>query len=565
MKYLNYLIGSLIFLLLFIGYFHPINAITQDLGRHFLLGDIILKTHNVPDTNLFSYTYPNFPFVNLHWLSEVVFYLIFKFIGFNGLLIFSTAIILISFSIVFFYSFKKEKIIPLSIISVFYIPVLFERTDIRPEIFSFLFLAIFVAVLYKFKFEKTKLIFILPFIELLWVNMHIYFIIGIAVLGIFLLDSIIQSYKNKDKKFLSLLFITVFSTLATFINPNFITGAIYPLRVFENYGYSIEENQNIFFLWNLFQKQTILYFVISAFTLIIVLFINIKKSKKIDWLLSLFFIALSIMQIRNFPLFVFGTFIPFAKNLSDIYTRLPTIVKKTIPYLLLLLIIWQGNQVVKDKGFGFGVEKGAEKGVDFFIKNKLKGPIFNGFDVGGYLDYRLYPDEKVFVDNRPGEYPASFFQNVYIPMQNDQKIFDEIDKKYNFNVIFFNHTDQTPWAENFLKQIIRNKNWELIYLDDYCLIFVKNNKNNAELINKYRMPERKNLSNVDYKNKNSLIGLSVFFNKTGLLENEVEIHNKILGLDPNFCYSLYRMANLLSQKNSSSADIYGLKFRNLCR
>jgi len=565
MKYLNYLIGFLVFLLLFAGYFHPINAITQDLGRHFLLGNIILKTHNVPNINLFSYTYPNFPFVNLHWLSEIIFYLIFKLVGFNGLLIFSTAIILTSFSIVFFYSFKKDAIIPLSIVSIFYLPVLFERTDIRPEIFSFLFLAIFVTVLYKFKLKKTKLIFILPFIELLWVNMHIYFIIGIAVLGIFLLDSVIQSYKNKNKQFLLLFLITILSILATFMNPNFITGAIYPFRVFENYGYSIEENQNIFFLWNFFQKQTIPYFVVSSITLIIVLFTNIKNSKRVDWLLSLFFITLSVMQIRNFPLFVFGTFIPFSKNLSNIYVKLPIAVKKTIPYLLLLLIVWQGNQIIKNKGLGFGVERGAEKGVDFFIKNKLKGPIFNSFDVGGYLDYRLYPNEKVFVDNRPGEYPASFFKNVYIPMQNDQKIFEEIDKKYNFNVIFFNHTDQTPWAENFLKQIINNKSWKLIYLDDYCLIFVKNNKNNAFLIKKYSMNERKKLSNVDYKNKNSLIGLSVFFNKTGLLENEVEIHNKILELDPNFCYSLYRMSHLLSQKNNSSADIFGLKFRNLCR
>jgi len=166
----------------------------QDLGRHFLLGEIVLKTLNVPKINLFSYTYPDFPFINLHWFSEVIFYLIFKAISFDGLLIFSTLIVLLAFLIVFLKAYKNN-LIPATISSILYFGVLFERTEIRPEIFSFLFLSIFIVILYKNREKATKIVFLLPLIALFWVNMHIYFAIGLSAIGLFLVESVIIKRK----------------------------------------------------------------------------------------------------------------------------------------------------------------------------------------------------------------------------------------------------------------------------------------------------------------------------------------------------------------------------------
>src|SRR3990167_274477 len=46
----------------------------QDLGRHLKLGEIISKSTHIPKINLFSYTNPDFPFINTHWLFEVIAY-----------------------------------------------------------------------------------------------------------------------------------------------------------------------------------------------------------------------------------------------------------------------------------------------------------------------------------------------------------------------------------------------------------------------------------------------------------------------------------------------------------
>ncbi|MDP2649679.1 MAG: hypothetical protein Q8P10_02440 [bacterium] len=583
-KILKYSLIFSIFLFLFLGFFHEISAITQDLGRHFLLGKIILETHQVPLTNLFSYTYPNFPFINLHWFSEIIFYLIFKFAGYDTLLLFTVLTVSLSFALIFFKSLKKGNIISVAIISILYLGVLFERTDIRPEIFSFLFLSIFIAILYSYREKFTKWIFILPLLILLWVNMHIYFIAGIAILGLFLLDEIVIKRKEiflslkKSKRppahLTTLIFILLISFTMTAFNPNGINGALYPFRVFENYGYAIEENQNVFFLWNLMNKTTILFFFISASALILSVLLTIKKIKPVDLLLAVFFTYLAVSAERNFPLFVFGTFIAFSNSLSLITEKLflkiqplakLNIFKSIISILLLSIIFWQIFNIINQKKVGFGVQKGAKDAADFFLSNNLEGPLFNNFDIGGYLDYRFYPKEKVFVDNRPGEYPASFFQNVYIPMQSEQDKFNNLSKTYNFNVIFFGHTDQTPWGKTFIKQIISNPNWKTVYLDDFVIILVKNSYQNKNLIDKFEINE--GIYQTDYNkfDTNSLYRFLNVFYLISWKKQEIKIYQAILSKDPNSCLALSNLAQNFINENNPSANIFIARFNRSCK
>lgn len=558
MSFLKFVAILSIFVFLFIEFFHPISAITQDLGRHLLNGQIILTTHEVPKTNLFSYTNPNFPFINHHWLSEVIFYLILKSFGFNGLLILNTTLMFLSFGSIFFFILKRVNIIALSLISLLYLNIFFERTDVRPEIFSFLFLSIFILILYKYKEKFTKWIFLLIPLELLWVNVHIYFPIGIVILGIFLIDNIFTNLLDRKTIINNctgiLVFIFVSSTLVTLLNPNGREGALYPLHVFQNYGYSIEENQNLIFLWEIISKKTILYFFMAIIITFSLLLINIKKTKLIDWLIFIPFSILAILSIRNLPLFAIATFILFSENLSFIFDKIFRSFnsKKISLVVLVVLIFWQTIQVSHIKGVGFGVVKGGQDGVDFFVKNNLKGPIFNNFDIGSYLEYRLYPKEKVFVDGRPEAYPASFFQKTYIPMQTDENKFNEIDKKYNFQTIFFSHTDQTPWAEKFIKLITHDRKWQIVYLDDYAIILSKNKKLKFQIQN-------------NYNNLQSLYNLAHFYNIADFKDNEIKIYQEILSIVPINCPVLKNLSFILSQKDDPALNIYTSRIQNFCK
>ena len=563
---MKFFVTSLLLLLIFIGFFHPVTAITQDLGRHLITGDIILETHSVPKTNLFSYTYPDFPFINHHWLSEVFYSISFQTIGFNGLLISNATLILLSFGLIIFSIYKKVGALTLLFCSLLYLPILFERTDVRPESFSFMFLSLFIFILYKFREKFTKWILILPFIELLWTNMHIYFPIGIAVLFLFLIDAIAPAIQNLFRDFdsnqipkpvqknniLMLLFILTASILLTLINPRGLKGALYPFEVFQNYGYSIAENQNIFFLWNYSHNPAILFFGISAILLLFFLLVFRRKTCPADWFIFIFFSILAITAIRNFPLFVFATFIPFARSFSNIKISFSKNIKSIFLILLLGLAVFEAQQVYAKKGFGFGVETGAKDGVDFFIKQKLTGPIFNNFDIGSYLIYRLYPKEKVFVDGRPEAYPASFFQEVYIPMQTDENKFEIADSKYKFETVFFSHTDQTPWAETFLKQITQNNEWRMVYLDDFTVIYTRDKSIKPVII-------------TDYSNLKSLIQLAHFFQGKGFEDEEIKIYQKILNLNPTHCPALYNLALRLQERKNPASPIFTDKFQKNCQ
>ena len=305
-----------VFLVLFISFFYPIplDILNSDIGRHLLLGKIIVSTGNVPTVNLLSYTYPDYPFINTHWFSQVIFYVWHSTFGFDGLIFLSVLLATATLSLVFIYSSRKFDIFTAILIALIYLQVISGRTQVRPELFSFLFLAIFIVILYKYREKYTKWIFALIPLSLLWVNTHIYFFNGIVVLALFLIDALISKRgKYNSKSFLTLFSVTIASGLVILWNPHFIKGALYPLFVLNEYAVPVRENISFFSALNSYNKPSTIFFQIAVGILWISLLISKKRMTPIDFLLSAFFTFMGFFAIRNFPLFVFGTFIPAVK------------------------------------------------------------------------------------------------------------------------------------------------------------------------------------------------------------------------------------------------------------
>ena len=66
--------------------------------------------------------------------------------------------------------------------------------------------------------------------------------------------------------------------------------------------------------------------------------------------------------------------------------------------------------VLIEPGWWSGLARGVQGSAKFFQNEGLKGPVFNNFDVGSYLIFYLFPEERPFVDNRPEAYPVEFFK-----------------------------------------------------------------------------------------------------------------------------------------------------------
>jgi len=474
-------------------------SMTQDLGRHLKLGEIITFCWCIPKTNLFSFTQPEQPFINHHWFSEVIFYGLYSIAGINAILIFKMVVIIIASGIVYRLAAKRGSIFWATLLSIPAIFIFSERFDARPEILSFLFVSVFLYLLYDFKDNGySKKLWLLPIIELIWVNSHIYFIVGVILIGILVIDYFADAQRRQvwekratiDKR---LLLVALITGLVTLLNPNHIHGALLPLTVLNHYGYSIVENQSPLFLNSVLPNIRIVYFELLALFLVVSTLLTLKKHSIFTIFSSLFVLILAFQQIRNFPLFLLVTlpslsysfFLLEKKLLNGAEVSMQRVLKGTVVGIVGLFFCITLFQHIASPLFGFWYIDMGKKGVDFLEVNQISGPIFNNFNIGSYLLFRLYPQERVFVDGRPEAYSVAFFDE-YKKMQNDPDFFKEQTTRYNLNTVFFTHGDITPWAQNFLRSLIASPDWTVIYTDEYVLIAVKNTAENQRLITKYK-------------------------------------------------------------------------------
>ena len=521
----------LLLIFVFSFLFKTDHSFDQDLGRHIKLGEIILKTKAIPNTNLFSYTNPDFPFINTHWLFEVFVYVWSTSLGFESLLILKIIIFLFSVWLIIKTISKQNQALLLPIGFIF-LHVLRERLELRPEIFSFLFTALTLYILeVSLRAKRGNLLFILPFIQLIWINTHIYFFVGLILQAIFLL----KGYCTKI-----LAFVFILSVILSLINPNELKGLLYPLNVNQNYGYTIVENQTMFFLENLkFSDPNFLFVKLSiAITILSMLITSVKRLFNVkNILISLFGLTMALLNVRSFPYLIFLSLPAVLSNFGEIKKNSFTRFLSFITCILLLVesFFYLNGDYYKYKDMDNTVQlklvESGKNSMDFVIKNDLPGPIFNNFDIGSYLAYRGYPKLKVFVDGRPEAYPKEFFTNIYIPSQYDYSKFKQLEKTLGFNTIIFSHTDQTPWGKNFLQNVVKDQDWRLVYTDDSIIVLLKTEITNQKNLTAIDLNKLNPIS-YHYNNHLSYLRMGLFLINTQNMESGKQFIDKTLEIFP---------------------------------
>jgi len=499
---------------------------SQDLGRHLKLGEIIWQTRTIPNVNLFSYTNATFPFINHHWLAEVFYFFLKSIGGLFSLQILKIALILFAGWVSIKSGLAKGSRLVVLLTALFLFPLLLDRLDIRPELFGFIFFSILLYIL--FFQENKKLYYLVPLILLFWVNIHITFIFGIGLVIL------------KRKKILLAL-----SFLVSLLNPHGLTGILYPLNIWRNYGYTIAENQNLFFLKSVMLNPIIQYFLLSLPFIFCALFILFARKKYTFFILLFTFFILPFWQIRHMPFFVFAaiptvsyaySLVLFSSKINNSFKQSRKIIYGAVILLSILfssVFIFNTYYQVfdKNKSFDIGYDESQKYATDFLLKSKLRGNIFNNFDIGGYAIYRLYPTYKVFVDNRPEAYPADFFQKIYIPLQEKKELRDEIFKRYNIHTVFFSHADMTPWGRTFLEQILQDQQWKTVYLDNSIIILT-----DEEIYSDVRLNDKYMMQLVSSQdNYLSLLRLSSIFSTMGKNNLSKQAFIKAQNINPSSC------------------------------
>src|SRR3989339_982567 len=538
-KAMKYVAIFFLFLFIFSITFTKGNDFSQDLGRHLKLGEMIVAQKEIPKVNLFSYTHSSFPFINHHWLSEVIFYMLASSYGLSSLVILRVFLFLVTIGICVDGAFERKNHIIVLSITLLFTPLFLDRLDMRPELFGYVFFSFFLYMLFL-KPRKKLITYTAPIIMLLWVNLHVSFVFGLFLLLVYYIQQVFQS---KNISILPL----VLSSVVLCINPNGISGALYPFTIFNNYGYSIVENQNIFFLNSMIFNPLIHYFFILT-PIVLFTFIVLLINRKFIWSFILFvFFVLSFWQIRHLPFFVLVV-IP---TTSYAFTQTGYLVFKSLKnkkyhftygiYFIFFVIcifftfFFINNRYYqifdKQRSFGYGFIDNYKEATDFMLSSKLPPHMFNNFDIGGYLIYKLYPTYHVFVDNRPEAYPASFFQNTYIKLQQDQEVRKKVFKQNNIHTIFFAHTDMTPWGREFLSQIVQDQSWKIVFLNESIVIMTDDNQ-----FKDIRQDKDKIMSLITHEEDYlELLHLAWIFSTLGYKDLNQQAMIKVQKINPSSC------------------------------
>lgn len=561
---------SLIFTAAFVllCYFSPA-VFDFDLGRHLLFGQLMVDTGKVINYNLLSYTNTEFKYINSHWLSEVVFYLIYKPLGENGLIVFGTVIAMGTAGLLFLFARKRVPLPTLAVAFFVFASFMVLRVDIRPELFSYLFASIFTLVLFKNRERSTRWLWLLAPLQVLWVNMHIYFAVGPFLVFLFLVESFVLHKQKLTTQGKGLLIALIATSAASLVNPNHIFGAVNPLFFSRNYGYAIDENQSFWALAAEFSPHLLFPYILLLATIGILLLRYRTKLMPIELAIIPIFGIASILAYRNFFLFLYIAFFTSARlcafGLGDVWSFIKkntsAVQAQSIQiagFFLLCMIIFSFSMGIHGyiSGVGLGKIERGKAAVDFFIENDLSGPIYNNIDFGQYLAHRLYPNHLVYVDGRPEAYPAEFLATRYTPSYLNPAIFQQEDERYHFNVVFIYPVNRV--VPPLAPYLLESNEWKLVHLRSPTMVFLRNSAENQPVIAKYALSDT-NFALVGRENMAGLMQYALLFDTIGWTNAAQTTMTEILRRDPSAC-GLRRHIS----RGRASLNIVSLPIENNC-
>ena len=154
--------------LVFVLAFHKVY--NYDIWWHLKTGETIVQTQQIPHTNTFSYTNTDYPWMNVYWLFQVLVYGVHKVAGFTGLVIMKTLVWLVIGTVLLLATgaHKLTRFWYAGPLWALGFITASNRMMVRPEIFTFLFLVVFMVILWKETRVHTRLIWLLPILQAVW-------------------------------------------------------------------------------------------------------------------------------------------------------------------------------------------------------------------------------------------------------------------------------------------------------------------------------------------------------------------------------------------------------------
>ncbi|MBI1917576.1 MAG: hypothetical protein HYS12_23005 [Planctomycetes bacterium] len=380
-------------------------ALDWDLWWHLRTGQWVGEHGHVPSNDPFSAYGAERSWVAYSWFFEIVVYGIYSRLGLTGVVLFRAAMALAVVAAFHRLVARRERRFLVStllagVAALALVPLLNER----PWLFTILFTTLTLDVLLDLREgRRSPMFWLLPFFYLLWANLHIQFVYGFLVLGIGcaapLLDRLLGWPKAGARTGWQLAGLSAACGLATLVNP-------YGLRL---YGVVIE-----------YATQSLPFRVVAELTAL-----DFREGR--GWLVLGLALATAFALGRrqclsSFELLLFaGSAVLCFRARRDLWLVVlsalvilpavvpgragPVILGRRHVALTAVLVLGIGLGIAWARGLSEARLREGEASVfptracEAVQRRGYRGPLYNSFDWGGYLIWRL-PDLPVSIDGR---------------------------------------------------------------------------------------------------------------------------------------------------------------------
>lgn len=478
-KLLVHLLYALPFVFVFIGTFFRPND--PDLGWHLKYGQYFFNHFSVLKANTFATDMSAYQWINLSWGTDLLSYAIFAIGGFLGLSI--AASLIVTFTFYFFSKayeldfFEQVLIFPF----LLFVENVLLEVSFRGQLISIFFLGLMTYIFSRYEKGEKRLLYSLPFLFLLWANIHGQFIIGLGVFGLWVLSYSMQIFFfEKDRPHFiqrakAPILMLLLSFITTLINPFGIGLYIETARYIHNpLLFTIAEYlpppQLSPVWWN--------HILTGFFVLIgMIIFIMNGSWKKKITLFSLFGVLYSLsFMVKRYSWSMYYFIIPFFKPVAAFLK--PD--KKIQIHILGGIII--GIGIIYVTSVRFPLTQYSDMSWDLFceqyygcstkaakiLEDMNTGNLMNLYAWGGWLEWQ-HPKVIPSIDGRMhlwrDEKGFSAYKKYY---DYEQNVTDVDDSSYQTAYV----PNNKPVYNRLMELVIEGK-WRLIFRDNNGAIFTR--------------------------------------------------------------------------------------------
>ena len=487
-----------------------------DLGLHARTGEWIVEHGDVPSVNVMSELHADFPSVHDKWGFQVLTHFLWGGLGPSAVLLMRVLLIAGLFLLLWLTA-RGLGASPGSAMLFLVLGMVAMRSRFlfRPGLVSLLMLAAVVYVVFVARSDGRRAWW-LVLLQLIWVNMHGYFLLGYLAVGAVALGHFLRGAAGRPAG-IRFACLAVGMLLVSFINPAGADGFWHPFAILldlnahlDFYRTSIDEFMPTFANDPRQSYDRLAFFVLGGLSVVVLLWewwarrgrlargdAESAALRPLDNVLlpaitlsALFGCMTPTLRRSMAPFVVVAAPLAAAALSARFGPRLPGLV---VPMLLALVVGYgevTDHTSVHDglsRRWGGGVSRlvYADRGIDFIEEELPEHRVFTAFRYGSTFTGRLWPRQVASTNGNTHGYPTDYFVEVMEAISmTDPTAFDRHAERYRLDAALL------PMDCLLAARLLRREDWKLVQLGVDEAVFVQVDSVDAEWLAEHEIEWR---------------------------------------------------------------------------